>query len=409
MNQKLLKKYAELTVKVGANVQPNQKVLVRAAIDQGAFVKEIVAEAYKAGARKVEIQWEFQEAEKLDQQHQTLETLSTMEPWQILREKEQVNELPAMIYILSDDPDGLSGVDQEKMQKAYAAKRKIIKEYRDAMENKHQWTIVAAPSKAWAKKVFPHMPQGRAVNKLWDAILETVRVAPRKDAIRAWAEHNKDFHEKCRFLTEYDFEYLHYTSAHGTDFKAWLIPGGQWLGGEEKTLDGVYFNPNMPTEEVFTTPMKGRAEGTLVATKPLSYQGQLIEKFSVTFEHGKAVSWKAKKGKKMLGEMITTDEGSCYLGELALVPQASPIAQSGILFYETLFDENASCHVALGRGFSMALPNYENLSWEETVAEGINDSLIHVDFMIGDETLNVAGYTRDGKMVPIFKNGNWAF
>ena len=240
-------------------------------------------------------------------------------------------------------------------------------------------------------------------------ILSTVHLTPQNDPIQAWAEHNANFQAKTSWLTDYNFDYLHYTSDRGTDFKAWLIDGGQWLGGSEATLDGVVFNPNMPTEEVFTTPLKGKAEGILYATKPLSYQGQLIEDFSLTFKDGKAVDCTAAKGEKLLREMLATDEGAAYIGELALVPVTSPIAQSGLLFYETLFGENASCHVALGRGFSMALPDYQSMSWPEVVAGGINDSLIHVDFMIGDPTLNVTGHTRDGKSVPIFTQGNWAF
>ncbi|MEG0875244.1 MAG: aminopeptidase [Clostridiales bacterium] len=407
MNKKLLKKYAQLAVKVGANVEKDQGVIIRGAVEQSEFIKEITLEAYKAGAKWVEVEWEYQEIEKLHLQYQSLEQLSTMENWQLEKHKMLLKELPAMIYIISEDPDGLAGVDQEKMQKSFAAKRKLVKEYHDAMENKYQWSIIAAPSKAWAKKVFPHCSSAVAEKQLWDAILKTVHITADNDPIEAWKQHNENFKSKCQILTDYDFEYLHYTSDLGTDFKSWLIPQGQWLGGAETTLNGVIFNPNMPTEEIFTTPMKGKAEGVLVATKPLSYQGQLIENFSVTFKNGKVVDCEAKSGEKMLKEMIATDEGSCYLGELALVPQDSPIANGNILFYETLFDENASCHVALGRGFSMALLDYQDLNWEETVAKGINDSLIHVDFMIGDDTLNIAGYTKDGKKVPIFTRGNW--
>ena len=407
MNKGLLKKYAELAVKVGVNVQAGQGVIIRCAIDQGEFAAQIAEAAYKAGAKWVEMQWEYQEIEKMAQNYESLEQLSTVTDWQIAKEEYMVQELPAMIYILSEDPDGLNGVDQEKMQRSFAARAKITKKYRDARENKYQWTIIAAPSSKWAKKVFPEVKTSTAVKQLWDAILKTVRIDDSNDAIAAWAEHNADFHDKTKKLTDYNFDYLHYTSAHGTDFKVWLIDGGQWLGGDEKTLRGVVFNPNMPTEEVFTTPRRGLAEGVLYATKPLSYRGQLIEDFSITFAEGRAISCQAAKGQKMLEEMIGTDEGAAYLGELALVPVDSPISQSGIVFYETLFDENASCHVALGRGFSMVIPEYKDLTWEETVARGINDSLIHVDFMIGDETLCVTGYTRDGKRVEVFKNGAW--
>lgn len=407
MNKRLLKKYAKLAVKTGVNVQKGQGVIIRCAIDQGAFAALIAEEAYKAGAKWVDLQWEFQETEKLAQDYQSLDQLSRVEEWELKKQEFLVEELPAMIYILSEDPDGLNGVDQEKMQRSFAARKLATKKYRDAMENKYQWSIIAAPSKKWAKKVFPDDTVTVAVKKLWDAILTTVHITKDNDPIKAWDEHNANFHAKTKALTDYNFDYLHYTSAKGTDFKVWLMDGGQWLGGDETTLNGVVFNPNMPTEEVFTTPLKGKAEGIVYATKPLSYQGQLIEDFSITFKDGKAVSCEAKSGQKMLEEMIATDEGAAYIGELALVPVTSPIAQAGILFYETLFDENASCHVALGRGFSMALPNYEDLTWEEVVEQGVNDSLIHVDFMIGDETLKVTGYTRSGEAVPIFNLGNW--
>lgn len=409
MNKRLLKKYAELVVKVGVNVQKGQGVVLRCSIDQGKFAALLTEAAYKAGAKWVEIQWQYQETDKLDQNYQTLAQLSQVTPWELAREEYMLAELPALIYVLSDDPDGLNGVDQEKLQRSFAARKQAVKKYRDARENKYQWTIVAAPSSQWAKKVFPEDRAPVAVKKLGDAILSTVHLTPQNDPIQAWAEHNANFQAKTSWLTDYNFDYLHYTSDRGTDFKAWLIDGGQWLGGSEATLDGVVFNPNMPTEEVFTTPLKGKAEGILYATKPLSYQGQLIEDFSLTFKDGKAVDCTAAKGEKLLREMLATDEGAAYLGELALVPVTSPIAQSGLLFYETLFDENASCHVALGRGFSMALSNYQSMSWSEVVAGGINDSLIHVDFMIGDPTLNVTGHTRDGKSVPIFTQGNWAF
>ena len=408
MDKKRLKKYAELTVKVGANVQKGQGVIINASVDQEEFVALITEEAYRVGAKWVEVQWSSQNVTRLHQNYQTLEQLSKMPHWQEEKHKMMAEELPAMIHILSDDPDGLNGVDQEKMQKSNAARRKIVKKYRDAMENRHQWTIVAAPSKAWAKKVFPGLTCAKAKDQLWEAILQTVRVDKSNDPIEAWAEHNRNFQEKCKVLTEYDFDRLHYTSSNGTDFTVWLIPHARWIGGGETALNGVYYNPNMPTEEIFTSPMKGKAEGKLVSTKPLSYQGQLIEDFSITFEAGKAVEWEARKGEDVLGHMIQTDEGSAYLGELALVPYDSPISNVGILFYETLFDENASCHVALGRGFSMALDGFEAMTWEEATNKGINDSLIHVDFMIGSGDLSVDGYTREGKKVTVFHNGNWA-
>ena len=319
-----------------------------------------------------------------------------------------VEEVPCRIYIESQDPDGLAGVNREKMQKSQMARYKITKKYSDALENKDQWCIAAVPSYAWAKRVFPNETKNKAYNMLWDAILKTVYVTKDNDPEKAWAEHNADLKSRTKYLSEKKFDYLHYKSANGTDFKASLIPESHWCGGGENTLSGNFFNPNLPTEEVFISPKKGFAEGKLVSTKPLSYQGQIINDFYITFKDGKAVEWDAKEGKDLLDKMLSMDEGAKYLGELALIPHDSPIANTGILFYNTLFDENASCHVALGRGFCDTIDGFENKTLEECQALGVNDSMIHVDFMIGAPDLEITGY-KDGKAYPIFKEGNWAF
>ena len=306
-----------------------------------------------------------------------------------------------MIHISSEDPDGLKGVNVEKLQKANGARAKVFKPFREAMDNKYQWTIVAVPSKKWAKKVFPQERVSTAVEKLWDAILKTVRVSEDNDPRGEWDTHNAR-------LAALNLDYLHYQAPNGTDFKCWLIPGAQWHGGGDTLPDGTFYNPNMPSEEVFTSPMRGRCEGTLVSSMPLSYQGNLIDHFSVDFENGRAVSCKAEQGQELLEKMIAMDEGAAMLGELALVPVESPIYQTGILFYNTLFDENAACHVALGRGFNEVVPGFEDMSSEELKARGINDSIIHVDFMIGCKDLSITGYTKDGSLVKIFENGSWA-
>jgi aminopeptidase len=318
-----------------------------------------------------------------------------------------VEEIPCRIYIESEDPDGLKGVNIEKMQKASMATYPIIKPFRDAIENKEQWTIAAIPSYKWAQKVFPNDTKRVAYEKLWNEILKTVYVDAENDASLAWENHNREFKERCDWLNNAKFDYLEYKSANGTDFRASLIPSANWLGGGETSLQGYYFNPNMPTEEIFTSPKKGFAEGKLVSTKPLSYQGQLINNFWIVFKEGKAVEWDAEVGKEQLDKMLGMDEGAPYLGELALIPCNSPISNSGVLFYNTLFDENASCHVALGKGFSNVLEGFDKLSLEECTALGINDSMIHVDFMIGTSDMNITGY-KDGKATPIFVNGEWA-
>lgn len=407
MQKTIMRKYARLIARTGANIQKGQAVRLFINADQYEFATIMVDECYKAGASRVDIDWSWQPITKLDYCHRTVKSLSTVLKWEEERLKLMTEEYPCRIFIVSDDPDGLKGINQKKMQKAQLARYPIIKPYRDAIESKHQWTIAAIPSYVWAKKIFPDLKKNAAYEKLWEAILATVHVTKDNDPVEAWDRHNADLKNRCEWLNSYKFDYLEYHSANGTDFKAWLIPEGHWCGGAEATKQGVIFNPNLPTEEVFTSPMKGRAEGKLVATKPLSYEGQLIENFSITFKDGKAVEWEAEKGRELLDKMIGMDEGSAMLGELALIPKESPINQSGILYYETLFDENATCHVALGMGFNDTIDGYLDKTNEECRELGINDSIIHVDFMIGADDLEITGY-KDGVATPIFRNGTWA-
>ena len=407
MNKTILRKYARLIVKMGANIKKGQGCILMADTEQSEFAVMVAEEAYKAGAKWVDLQWTNQSLEKLKLKKESLKTLSTVTEWEKAKLQYRTDELPVRIFIDSEDPDGLKGVNIDKMRKASLARMKVIKPYRDAIEGKHQWTIVAVPGEKWAKKVFPGERTSTAVAKLWDAILQTVRVTKDNDPVAEWEAHNAALKDRYEKLNAYKFKSMHYFSENGTDFNVELIPGAMWMGGGETMMDGTFFNPNMPTEEIFTSPMKGKAEGTVVATLPLSYQGNLIENFSITFKDGKAVSCKAEKGQELLEGMISMDEGAAMIGELALIPHDSPISNLGILFYNTLFDENASCHIALGMGFPNVLEGYENRSLEEAHEMGINDSVIHVDFMIGDNTLNIDGVTPDGEVVPVFRNGNW--
>ena len=314
-----------------------------------------------------------------------------------------------MIHISSADPDGLKGVNVEKMQKSGAARGMALKSYHDALDNKYQWCIIAVPSKKWAKKVFPGERTSAAVEKLWQAILETVRVTEDNDPMAEWEAHDAKLKSHCEKLNALDLDYLHYQAPNGTDFTCWLIPGAQWHGGGDTLPDGTFFDPNMPTEEVFTSPMRGRCEGTLVSTLPLSYQGNLIDKFSITFANGRVVSCQAEQGQALLERMVAMDEGAAMLGELALVPVESPISQQGILYYNTLFDENAACHLALGRGYTNTVKNFASYGREQFAAMGINDSSVHVDFMVGTRDLFITGVTKEGARLPIFERGNWAF
>ena len=408
MKKTILRKYAKLAVRKGVNLKKGQGCAIYAQVEQHEFAEMVAEEAYRAGAKWVQVFWQDQAVRKLDLRHQTVTQLSRVEEWEKVQQQMFVDQLPARIHISSEDPDGLKGVSVPKMQKAQAARSTVLRPYRKAIDNKHQWTIIAVPSKKWAKKVFPGVRASVAEEKLWEAILQTVRVTPDNDPEAAWDQHNATLQEKSGKLNALDLDYLHYTAPNGTDFKCWLIPGAKWEGGGATILDGTFYNPNMPTEEVFISPMKGKCEGTLVATMPLSYQGNLIDQFSITFENGRAVSCKAQQGQELLEKMLHMDEGASMLGELALVPHDSPVSNTGILFYNTLFDENAACHVALGFGFPECVEGFESMTDQELREKGVNDSIIHVDFMIGSKDLDITGYTRDGKAVQIFKNGNWA-
>ena len=407
MKKSVLRKYAQLIVRCGGNVQKGQEVIIYAELDQPEFVQMVVEEAYKAKAKKVSVEWSYQPLEKVHTRYQSLKTLGSVEAWEEAKLQHRVDVLPCRIHLISDDPDGLKGIDMKKYSKARQMRYPIIKPYRDKVEGEEQWCIAAVPGVAWAKKVFPGCSKNQAVEKLWEAILSTSRVD--EDPIKAWEVHNANLKARCDYLNSLGIESLHYTAQNGTDLMVGLIPQGKFCGGGDTSRRGIYFNANIPTEECFISPMRGKAEGIVYSTKPLSYQGQLIDEFYLRFENGKVVEAKAKQGEELLNTLIAMDEGSAYLGECALVPQKSPIAESGLLFYNTLFDENAACHLAIGAGYTDTLENYHEKTLEECRQLGINESMIHEDFMIGCDTMNIDATTREGKVVPIFRNGNWAF
>ncbi len=407
MKKTILKKYAKLIATVGVNVQKGQEVFINADLDQPEFVYMVVEECYRAGAKKVVVDWDYQPLAKLTYRWRTNKTLAEMAEYEEARWKHMADKLPCRIYLISEDPDGLKGINQEKMAKAAQARYKIIKPYRESMENKYQWCIAAVPGAAWAKKLFPKLSKAQAIEKLWEAILSASRVT--EDPIEAWKAHNEDLRKRCDYLNSLGIQTLEYRSSNGTDFRVGMMELGEFKGGGDTSLQGIYFNPNIPTEECFISPKKGEAEGIVYSTKPLSYQGQLIENFSIRFEGGKAVEVHAEKNEELLKQLISMDEGAAYLGECALVPYDSPIQNSGLLFYNTLFDENAACHLALGKGFADTIQGFENRTLEECREMGLNESMVHEDFMIGSEDLEIDAHTRDGRIVPIFRKGNWAF
>ena len=413
MKKTFLREYAKLLVKSGISVKKGDIVIVNASLDQPDFVKTVVEECYRAKAARVMVEWSYLPLTKLNVNNMSLKMLGTVEAFEEEKLKYRLEKNPCMLHLVSDDPDGLRGINQGKYTKAMISKMKITKPYRDKMENKYKWCIAAVPGEAWAKKVFPGIRASVAIEKLWNAILFTSRVIDKDgnllDSVAEWDKHNDSFAQRCKILNDADLVELRYKSSNGTDLKVGLIDNGSFLGGGENTLGGEYFNPNIPTEEIFTSPKAGVAEGIVCSSMPLSWRGEIIDNFSLRFENGRAVEAKAEKNEELLKNMISMDEGAAMLGECAFVPYDSPIRESGIMFYETLFDENAACHFAMGRGFTNTIVDYDKYTNEEMKEMGINDSSIHVDFMIGTKDLSIVGIKRDGGEFEIFKDGVWAF
>lgn len=408
MEKDTLQNYARLIAVMGANIQEGQDCVISAELDQPEFVTILAEECYRAGAAQVTVEWMHQPLTKVHATYQSEERLGRVEDWEEKKLLYRRDTLPAMIYLESADPDGLEGIDQEKWSRAKQSRWKVIKPIRDAMEDRYQWCIAAVPGREWACKMFPKLSGDEAIEKLWQAILYTART--QGDALENWREHNRDLKARCEYLNALKLRKLHYTASSGTDLTVGLIPGAMFLAGADKTLGAdVSFEANIPTEEVFTSPMKGEAEGIVYSTRPLSYRGVMIENFSIRFENGRVAEVRAEKNEDVLRTITTMDEGATMLGECALVPYDSPIRNSGLTFYNTLFDENAACHLALGTGFCNVIRDYGQLSLDDCRALGVNDSMIHEDFMIGSADLDITGITTDGREVPLFRNGGWAF
>lgn len=409
MDEKKLRDYAKLIVKVGANVQKGQRVRLQAETDQLPLVKAVTEECYKVGAEYVEVLWSCGEISKLHYSYASADVLGAVPAWEEARFRQMTVDLPVRIFIESSDPDEMDGISADLLSSVRRMRSKVLKKYRDEIDGKHQWVIVAAASPKWAKKVFPDEPEASATEKLWNAIFDCVYLSDGGDAEQIWEKHTDKMAEKAEWLNGQQFVKLHYTSKNGTDFTAELIPGANWIGARDiNHINGAAYVPNMPTEEVFTSPVAGRCEGRLVSTKPLSWSGQVINNFTVDFKDGRVTDCHAEQGEDTLRRMFAMDEGAAMLGELALVPKESPVNRSGLMFSNTLFDENACCHVAVGRGFSEVLDGFMDMSDKEIREKGINDSLIHVDFMIGSDDLNIVGIRADGSRENIFTDGTWA-
>ncbi|MBF0713945.1 aminopeptidase [Gemella sp. GH3] len=406
--QERIQNYAAVVAKIGINVQKDQKVVIRSSIEARDFALAVSEECYKLNAKEVRIDWSDKKLTKQKLTYETKETLEEVPSWFVDKYEEDVKQGAAIVSIISDDPDILADVDKDKLKVSTIATSKALRNFMAAlMNNECPWSIAAASSVAWAKRLFPDLSDEEGYLKLWDLILSACRID--ENGVENWENHIKTLDEKGQFLNNSKFKKIHITSDNGTNLYVGLPKGHIWQSaGSIAGKTGQRFVANIPTEEVFTLPHKDETNGIVYNTKPLNYAGVIIDDFWLKFENGKVVDFAAKRGEEVLRNLIETDEGSRLIGEIALVPFDSPISNTDILFLETLYDENASCHIALGKAYPTCLENGENMSEAELAAAGANDSLIHVDFMIGDATTNIIGITEDEKEIPVFTNGNWS-
>ncbi|MWV45902.1 aminopeptidase [Paenibacillus sp. HJL G12] len=403
-----LEKYAELAVKVAVNIQPGQSLWINAPIHTPEFIRLITAQAYKAGAKLVHIEWQDEISIQLKYRLAPDEAFEEYPLWRAQAVQQFAENGGAFLFIESTDPELLKGVDPKRIAANSKAAGTALAKWREYMSSyKMTWSIIGVPSEGWAKLVFPDLEAKAAVEALWDAIFKAVRV-DQDNPVQVWQEHNATLHDKRAYLNRKQYKKLHYR-APGTDLTIELPENHIWNGGIAVNEAKNPFNPNVPTEEVFTSPRREGTQGVVHSTKPLSYQGNLIENFSLTFENGKVVDFAAETGYESLKSMLNMDESARYLGEAALVPHHSPISESDLIFFNTLYDENASNHLALGDAFPTCVEGGLTMSRGELDQAGLNHSIIHVDFMIGSAEMDIDGITADGQIEPVFRNGNWAF
>ena len=407
--QEKLEKYAELAVCVGVNLHKGQEVVLQSPCECAYFAREIAAAAFRHGAGDVIVHYHDEALQRIRLDNASLETLTDIPPWLADSVNYYADRDAVMISIAASNPDIFEGADPEKAAARTRASRAATRPMTDArMLGRVRWNILSIPTAGWAKKVFPDLSEREAVEKLWEAIFTCVRM-DEGDPVAAWKQHNEQLHRRTEYLNEMQFDSLHYQNSLGTDVTVGLPEHHIWSGGGDLDEKGVFYMPNIPTEEVFSLPHKDRVNGTLKSALPLNYDGHLIDKFSITYQDGKMTDFSAETGYEALKSIFDTDEGALRLGEIALVPYDSRISNLGILFYNTLFDENASCHFAIGSAYPSCLKDGDKMTPEQREAAGFNDSLTHVDFMVGTRDLSITGKTKDGREVPIFVNGNWAF
>ena len=402
-------RYAELLVKKGAALRPGQEMVLHTPVECADFARRVVRCAYEARAGHVTVIWNDDAMTRMEYENVGLAYFEHTPSWKI----EQLNSLAekgaCFLFLEGRDPAALQGVDPAKPAAASKARNAECRAFRDGMDfGRNVWCIAGVPVESWAATVFSDVPRCEALYRLWTAILQVAR-ADGDDPQAAWETHNATFVKNKRQLNENAFDALHYTSSNGTDLTLGLPKGHVWEGGASTTVTGSVFFPNIPTEEVFTSPDRMRADGIVYSVMPLIHQGQTVDKFWLRFEDGRVVDYDAEQGKEVLQHIIETDENAGRLGEVALISKNTPIRETGLLFYDTLYDENASCHLALGMGFPECIENGYDMTPDELEAHGVNRSHTHVDFMIGADDLNITGIKEDGKEIPIFADGQWAW
>ncbi|WFA07973.1 aminopeptidase [Tissierella sp. Yu-01] len=406
--EKNLEKYAELAVKVGINLQEKEGLIIAGNTDTLPLVRKIAKKAYEAGAKHVELLLDDDDISLMRYTYGKDFVFDDYPQWKVNALEEMYKDNYHHLIVKAPNPELLKDIDGEiiaRSQKSSSKAMAAISKYR--MTGFTKWTIIAMPSTAWAKSVFPELDDKVAVEKLWEKVFAATRI-DQEDPVKAWELHDKNLKKYRNYLNDKEFEKL-VLKGPGTDLEVYLAEGHFWMGGSKESQSGCSYVANMPTEEVFTTPHKLKVNGKLKATKPLSVNGKLVENFGFEFKDGQVVDFYAEKGYEVIKNLLENDEGARYLGEIALVQDDSPISNTGILFNNTLFDENASCHFALGKSYAYAMRNGSNLSQEELIAKGANDSLIHVDFMVGGPELEITAYEKDGNVVKLFEKGNWIF
>lgn len=406
--EKLKRDYAELVIRSGVNIQKGQRLSITSEIECADFAKLCAEAAYDAGCKEVLFNWRDDDLTRMKYLRAADEVFDSVDPWVVTRNNMLVDEGAAFLTIVADDPESLNGVDPDRIKRAQISSGKALEYYRGKMMSSAcPWCVCSVPSKAWSRLVFPGLSEEEAIAKMWESILSCCRVDG-GNAVQNWQTHIDELKRHVDILNGYNFKTLRYKNAAGTDLTVDLPEGHYWEGGSEKSGTGVVFSPNLPTEEVFTLPERNSMNGTIVSTKPLSHNGTVIEGIVFKVENGRIVEAHADKGEDILKDAITVDEGASYFGEIALVPYDSPISNSGVLFFNTLFDENAACHFAFGEAYPL-IKGAEDMTKDELKALGANTSMTHVDFMVGSEDLEITGITHDGEEVAVFVNGNFAF